>query len=74
MIYMEEQYELFDQWIIEKRLVLIEAILEKTGRKILLGRLLHFDHRQNQLLIYDDDHKKVHCVRTNEIDHISPAD
>ncbi len=72
MINVDDFNEKIKLWIIENKLVQIIAVFEKKDRKLFVGRLLKFDLKENMLLIYIDDTKKVEKIRMNEIDDISP--
>ena len=70
---MESFIEEIKNWIKENRLVHIEVVLKKIGRKTVIGRIIQFNRKDNSLLIYADDQKEIKHIMINEIDHISPA-
>lgn len=70
---MEEQFYLFENWIKEEKLLYVEVIVQKKGRKVVFGRLLKLDAQARTMLIYDVDQKEVLSVMMNQIDRIQPA-
>ena len=72
-MFQEKFHEQFQHWIDENRLLRIEVIYRKTGRKTIIGKLLQFNPHINTLLVYTEDQKTVESININQIDDIFPA-
>lgn len=71
---MEEQLSLFKNWITDQKLLFVEIIFQKEGKKELFVRLLKYDELKKTLLLYDVDQKQVLSIKINQIDSIQPAE
>ena len=71
---MEEQLSLFKSWITDQKLLFVEIIFQKEGKKELFVRLLKYDELKKTLLLYDVDQKQVLSIKINQIDSIQPAE
>lgn len=63
----------FQRWIEEKKLLHFKVVKVKKGRKEIWGRMISFDEQKGNLLIYNDDEKKIDNINLNEIEDIIPA-
>lgn len=70
---MEKFFHQFVEWMNENRLLVLKVTFEKSGRKTIYGRLLRFDQKEKNLLVYVDDTKTIECFMFNQIDDIVPA-
>jgi hypothetical protein len=67
----EEILEQIKTWTTENQLLQIGVVLKKSGRQIIIGRVVQLN--DTSLLIYVDDKKSVEHFRINEIDSIIPV-
>jgi hypothetical protein len=65
--------DLLRAWSETKQLVSITTLRYKSGRSVIMGRILQYNPEQNDLLVYDDDRKVIHHLTFTEIDDIQPA-
>lgn len=70
---MEKFFHQFVEWMNENRLLVLKVTFEKSGRKTIYGRLLQFDQKEKNLLVYVDDTKTIERFMFNQIDDIVPA-
>ena len=57
----------------ENRLVHIEVVFKKVGRKMIVGRIVQYNQKEKSLPVYNEDRKTVEHIMMNEIDDISPT-
>lgn len=60
-------------WMESNQLVCVTILVEKHGRDYIVGRIIQHNPERKVLLVYNDDHKKIHHLRYNEIDDINPV-
>lgn len=66
-------FEHLKLWMKENRLLYIKIVKAKEGKSEIWGRLIQITDNMNNLLIYDDDNKKLINLNMNEIEDIMPA-
>lgn len=66
-------FEHLKLWMKENRLLYIKVVKAKEGKSEIWGRLIQIDDVMSNLLIYDDDNKKLINLSMNEIEDIMPA-
>lgn len=70
---MNEQLSLFKKWLQENKLVHVEIVIRKVGRRGVFGRLVSVDEDKELIVFYDEDQKQVLSFHVNQIDSITPA-
>lgn len=60
-------------WMKENRLLYIKIVKVKEGKSEIWGRLIQINDNLSNLLIYDDDNKRLINLNINEIEDIMPA-
>lgn len=66
-------FEHLKLWMQENRLLYIRFVKAKEGKSEIWGRLIQITDNMSNLLIYDDDNKKLVNLNINEIEDIMPA-
>lgn len=68
----DEYYiHLFRTWMSDHRLLCLDMLLHKAGRKSVFGCLVDYD--EQSILFYDVDRSQTLHVAFNQIDDIQPA-
>jgi len=70
---MTTMFEHLNLWMQENRLLYIKIVKVKEGKSEIWGRLIQITESMSNLLIYDDDNKKLINLNMNEIEDIMPA-
>lgn len=70
---MTTMFEHLKLWMKENRLLYIKIVKTKEGKSEIWGRLIQITDNMSNLLIYDDDNKKIINLNINEIEDITPA-
>lgn len=70
---MTTMFEHLKVWMKENRLLYIKVVKAKEGKSEIWGRLIQITDNMSNLLIYDDDNKKLINLNMNEIEDITPA-
>jgi hypothetical protein len=58
----------------ENSLLYITYVVQKVGRKTIWARILQINEDENNILLYDVDHKSVEQLKINQIDEIEKPD
>lgn len=62
-----------NEWKKENRLMYLKIVRLKEGPKELWGRIINFDENSKDILVYNDDDKKIHNINFSEIEIIEPS-